>query len=186
MAPCLIGPRPDLLLIAVAAQIPSRPATAAVAQGQTVAMLDNGDPLIYGPCAWSQTALKDLEAEVIPGLSSFNAANAALQAGVTQGNNSHSVLLASGWSVGEMAVHQATMVLFTMRREFKHFVDSMAQHYPAETPVAIVSHAGYAEKEKVTRGTLGTILGEVGAGKLPFEYLLYVGDFLSDGGRVAD
>jgi hypothetical protein len=44
---------------------------------------------------------------------------------------------------------------------------------------------GYAEKEKVTRGTLGTILGEVGTGKLPFEYLLYVGDFLSDGGRVA-
>lgn len=159
---------------------------AAVAQGQTVAMLDNGDPLIYGPCAWSLTALKDLETEVIPGLSSFNAANAALQAGVTQGKNSHSVLLASGWSVDEMAVHQATMVLFTMRREFKHFVDSLARHYPAETPVAIVSHAGYAEKEKVTRGTLGTILGEVGAGNLPFEYLLYVGDFLSDGGRVAN
>jgi len=159
---------------------------AAVAQGKTVAMLDSGDPLIYGPCAWSLTALKDLDTEVVPGLSCFNAANAALQAGVTQGKNSHSVLLASGWSVDEMAVHRSTMVLFTMRHEFKQFVDALSKHYPADTPVAIVSHAGYAQKEKVTHGTLGTILAQVGADNQPFEYLLYVGDFLADGGRVAN
>ncbi len=157
-----------------------------VAKGQTVAMLDTGDPLIYGPCSWSLTALRDLPTEVVPGLSCFNAANAALQAGVTQGKNSHSVLLASGWSVDEMAVHQSTMVLFTMRKEFKHFVDALSRHYPAETPVAIVSKAGYAQEEQVTRGTLGTILAQLGGDKMPFEYLLYVGDFLDDGGRVAN
>ncbi len=158
----------------------------AVAQGQTVAMLDTGDPLIYGPCSWSLTALRDLPTEVVPGLSCFNAANAALQAGVTQGKSSHSVLLASGWSVDEMAVHQSTMVLFTMRKEFKHFVDTLSRHYPAQTPVAIVSKAGYAQEEQVTRGTLGTILAQTGGDKIPFEYLLYVGDFLADGGRVAN
>ncbi len=158
----------------------------AVAQGQTVAMLDSGDPLIYGPCSWSLTALRDLPTEVIPGLSCFNAANAALQAGVTQGKNSHSVLLASGWSVGEMAVHQSTMVLYTMRHEFRQFTDSLSKHYPPETPVAIVAKAGYADEERVIHGTLGTILARVGEEKLPFEHLLYVGDFLSDGGRVAN
>ena len=158
----------------------------AVAKGQTVAMLDTGDPLIYGPCSWSLTALRDLPTEVVPGLSCFNAANAALQAGVTQGKSSHSVLLASGWSVDEMAVHQSTMVLFTMRKEFKHFVDALSRHYPAETPVAIVSKAGYAREEQVTRGTLGTILAQLGGDNMPFEYLLYVGDFLADGGRVAN
>jgi precorrin-4 methylase len=150
----------------------------AVAEGKTVAMLDSGDPMIYGPAAWSLVELRDLSTEVVPGLSAFNAANAALRAGVTEGKKSHSVIFASGWSVEKMAVHQSTMVLFTMRTEFKHFVESLAKHYPAETPVALVISAGYADREKTLHGTLGTILDEVGEEKLPFEYLLYVGDFL--------
>lgn len=152
----------------------------AVAQGKTVAMLDNGDPLIYGPCSWSLIELKDLDTEVVPGLSAFNAANAALGAGVTEGTESSSVILASGWSVEEMAVHQATMVLFTMRTEFKKFIDSLSNHYPPESPVAIVVSAGYAQKEKVLHSTLGTVLEQLGEDKLPFEYLLYVGDFLAE------
>lgn len=151
----------------------------AVAKGQTVAMLDNGDPLIYGPCAWTLTELRDLDTEVIPGLSAFNAANAALRADVTGGRSSRSVLLASGWSVDEMAAHRATMALFTMRTEFKQFIDSLSKHYPPDTPVAIVSSAGFKDRESVMRATLGTVLGQVGETKLPFEYLLYVGDFLS-------
>ncbi len=158
---------------------------AAVAEGKTVAMLDSGDPLVYGPCAWSLTELRDIDTEVVPGLSCFNAANAALKAGVTEGKSSHSVILASGWSVEEMAVHQSTMVLFTMRTQFKKFVDGLLTQYPADTPVAIVYSAGYIEKEKVVQGTLGTILDQVGTGRMPFEYLLYVGDFLADGGQVA-
>ncbi len=152
----------------------------AVAEGKTVAMLDNGDPMIYGPCSWTLTELRDLGPRVVPGLSSFNAANAALAKSVTDGAGSHSVLLASGWSVDEMAVHQSTMVLFTMRTEFRKFIDSLSRHYPPETPVAIVSNAGYPQKESVTRGELGTIWSQVGGeGKLPFEHLLYVGDFLA-------
>jgi precorrin-4 methylase len=152
---------------------------AAVAKGQTVAMLDSGDPLVYGPCSWSLTELHDLETEVVPGLSCFNAANAALRAGVTEGQNSHSVIFASGWTVDEMAAHQGTMVLFTMRTQFKKFIDALSKHYPAQTPVAIVFSAGYAAKEKVVHGTLGSILDQMGENKLPFEYLLYVGDFLN-------
>ena len=52
--------------------------------------------------------------------------------------------------------------------------------YPADTPVAIVCSAGYADKEKVLHATLGTILDQVGQDRLPFEYLLYVGDFLNN------
>jgi precorrin-4 methylase len=150
----------------------------AVSQGKTVAMLDSGDPLIFGPCSWVLTELRDLDTEVVPGLSCFNAANAALRAGVTEGKTSHSVILASGWSVEEMAVHGSTMVLFTMRTEFKKFINSLSKHYPSHTPVGMVFSAGYAEKEKVVRATLGSILDKVGKDRLPFEYLLYVGDFL--------
>jgi precorrin-4 methylase len=43
-----------------------------------------------------------------------------------------------------------------------------------------VFSAGYPEKEKVVRATLGSVLDRVGKDRLPFEYLLYVGDFLAD------
>jgi precorrin-2 C(20)-methyltransferase len=151
----------------------------AVAEGKTVAMLDSGDPLVYGPCSWSLTELSDLDTDVVPGVSCFNAANAALKTGVTEGEKSHSVILASGWSAEEMAAHQSTMVLFTMRREFKEFIDKLSKHYAPETPAAVVVKAGYANEERVVQGTLGTLLDKVGAEKLPFEYMLYVGDFLN-------
>jgi len=153
----------------------------AVSEGKTVAMLDSGDPLIYGPCSWTLKEFADIETEVVSGLSCFNAANAALGQGPTEGKTSHSVILASGWSVEKMAALQSTMVLFTMRTEFKTFIDALLKHYPADTPIAIVSSAGFAEKEAVIRGELGAILAQKGENALPFEYLLYVGDFLSDG-----
>lgn len=152
---------------------------AALSQGKTVAMMDSGDPLIYGPCSWTLREFSDLNTRVVPGLSCFNAANAALAQGVTEGENSHSVVLASGWTVDEMSSLQSTMVLFTMRTEFETFIDALSRHYPAGTPIAIVSSAGYAAKEKVIRSSLGTIMNSSEKGKLPFEYLLYVGDFLN-------
>ncbi|MCI5193539.1 MAG: tetrapyrrole methylase [Candidatus Electrothrix sp. AU1_5] len=150
----------------------------AVAQGKTVAMLDSGDPLVYGPCSWSLTELNDLNTDVVPGVSCFNASNAALKAGVTEGKHSHSVILASGWSVDEMARHQSTMVLFTMRNDFKKFIDTLSKYYSPDTPAAVVVKAGYAQDEKVVQGTLGTMLDLVDKENLPFEYMLYVGDFL--------
>ncbi len=152
----------------------------AVAEGKIVAMLDSGDPMVYGPCNWSLDEFKDIDTEVVPGMSCFNAANAALGAGVTEGKTSHSVLLASGWSVEEMAREKATMVLFTMRTEFEKFIDALQEYYPLQTPVGIVIMAGYADKEQVVRSTLGQIMEEKGEGRLPFQYMLYVGDALTN------
>ena len=59
-------------------------------------------------------------------------------------------------------------------------MNRLSKHYPPETPVAIVFSAGYTDKEKVMHGTLGSIFDQVGKNRIPFEYLLYVGDFLSD------
>jgi precorrin-2 C(20)-methyltransferase len=152
----------------------------AVAQGKTVAQLDSGDPMVFGPCNWILTELKGIDTEVVPGMSCFNAANAAIGAPVTEGKKSHSVLLASGWSVEEMARQKATMVLFTMRTAFQKFVDALNKHYPPDTPVAMVVKAGYAAEERVMRSTLGNISQEVGGEKLPFQYMLYVGDSLTN------
>jgi precorrin-4/cobalt-precorrin-4 C11-methyltransferase len=156
----------------------------AVAQGKTVAILDSGDPLIYGPWEWCLEEFEDLHPVVVPGVSSFNAGNAALRKGVTTSDRTKAVILTStDWpgktdTIDKLSVHGSTMVLFTMKAEFKDFVQKLSVNYPPETPVAIVKHAGYHDKEQVILGTLGTIFKEVGDDRLPFEYLIYVGDFL--------
>ncbi|MFO7908245.1 MAG: SAM-dependent methyltransferase [Planctomycetota bacterium] len=156
----------------------------AVAEGKTVAMLDGGDPLIYGPCAWSLEEFEDLDPVVVPGVSSFNAANAALRRAVTTSDDTKSVILtAADWAgktdtIEKLAAHQTTMVLFTMRTELREFVEKLAINYPPETPIALVKHAGYADKEEVITSTVGQVLDEIDEAQLPFEYLIYVGDFL--------
>lgn len=157
----------------------------AVADGKTVAMLDGGDPLVYGPCAWSLEEFEDLSPVVVPGVSCFNAANAVLRRGVTTSDRTKSVILtAADWiggsdTIEKLSAHQTTMVLFTMRTKFKEFIDKLSINYPPETPIALVKHAGYAEKEDVIRSTVGEVLDEVGEERLPFEYLIYVGEFLN-------
>ncbi len=50
---------------------------------------------------------------------------------------------------------------------------------PLSEAVAIVKYAGYVDQEEVVEGTLATILDQVGE-EPPFEYLVYVGDFLAN------
>lgn len=157
----------------------------AVEKGKTVAVLDSGDPLIYGPSAWCLEEFEDLDPVVIPGLSCFNAANAALRQGITTSDETKSVILtAADWpgktdTIERLSTHRTTMAVFTMKTEFREFIEKLSVNYPPETPVAIVKHAGCADKEDVIRGTLGTILGRVKQEELPFEYMIYVGEFLT-------
>ncbi|NOX56794.1 MAG: tetrapyrrole methylase [Planctomycetes bacterium] len=156
----------------------------AVAQGKVVAIVDSGDPLIYGPWSWTLQEFADLDPVVVPGLSCFNAANAALRCSPTSGKTTKSVILtAEDWpgktdTIERLSKLRTTMVLFTMTAHFEHFIQKLQVHWPPETPIAVVEHAGFAEKERVITGTLGTILSRVRSQQLPFEYLIYVGDFL--------
>ncbi|TWU36481.1 Cobalt-precorrin-4 C(11)-methyltransferase [Novipirellula aureliae] len=157
----------------------------AVQAGRTVAALDNGDPMIYGPCTWMLKEFEDLNPQVVPGLSSFNAANAAIGMGITSGGNTKSVTLTAGdWiktddTIEKLSVHRNTMVLFTMRAELQHFVEKLLLNYAPETPIAIVQQAGQSVGEKVIYSTLGEVLVDVAEEDLPFEYLIYVGNFLN-------
>jgi precorrin-4 methylase len=161
----------------------------AVEEGKVVSVLCSGDPTIYGPNMWYLEAFDDLEPEVIPGVSCFNAANAALRKGVTSGINAHSVILTASFgreeytgpdSIEELARNQATMVFFTMFLDLEEAVKKLKTHYPPDTPIAIVLFAGYKEKQKIIRATLDTILEKTKGEKIPFEHLIYVGDFLAN------
>lgn len=159
-----------------------------VKNGKTVVVLCGGDPTIYGPNMWYMEAFEDLNPEIVPGVSCFNACNAALKKGVTSGIKAHSVILTASFgregydgpdSVEKLAGHQATMAFFTMFMDMKKVVKQLKKHYPGSTPVAIVQHAGYRDKEEVILATVDTILDKV-KGQATFEYMLYVGDFLEN------
>ena len=161
----------------------------AVKEGKVVSVLCSGDPTIYGPNMWYLEAFEDLNPEVIPGVSCFNAANAALRKGVTSGIKAHSVILTASFgreeytgpdSIEELARNQATMAFFTMFLDLEKVVEKLRTHYPSDTPIAIVCFAGYKEKEKIIHATLDTILEKTKGEKLPFEHLIYVGDFLTN------
>lgn len=160
----------------------------AVAAGKTVAIIAGGDPMLYGPHTGYLQEFQDLKPEVVPGLSSFNAANAALQKSVTRGKVSHSVILTAaigsrrGYTgkdtLAKLSETQSSMVFFTMRLNLPEVVAQLKQSYPGDTPMAIVCHAGRRDQEKVILATVDTIVDKVKGDKLPFEHLIYVGDFL--------
>ena len=167
----------------------------AVAAGKTVSVLDSGDPTIYGPHVAFLSEFADLTPEVVPGLSSFNAANAALRRGVTGGIASRSVILTGGIgstagsdckdTVAKLGETQSTLVFFTMRIKLPHVVEELKLNYPGDTPVAVVCHAGYHDKEKVFMTTLDNVLDTTKDMDLPFEHLIYVGDFLKSYGVIS-
>lgn len=150
----------------------------AVGEGKTVSILEGGDPTIYGPMMWFMEVFEDLNPEIVPGLSCFNAANAALKKGVTWGEKTRSVILTNGADLEKLAESGNAMVFFTMRINVQEIAKRLKPYYPPETPVAIVIDAGYKEKERIVRGTLDTIQEKTKGEKFP-PYLFYVGDFLT-------
>lgn len=157
----------------------------AVADGKVVAILDFGDPTIYGPQAGYMTEFADLGIEVIPGVSSFNAANAALGVQLNGPQDFPVVLTHAIFDRPDvpdrftpLASAQATMVFFTMRADLPDLVKRLQVHYPPKTQVAVVSHAGDKARQAVLRGQLDTIVAQLEEIDLPWEHLLYVGDFL--------
>lgn len=157
-----------------------------IAAGKTVVVLDYGDPTIYGPQIGYMKEFADLHPEIIPGISSFNAANAALKRGLVGGGSNAIILTSAGAARrGEknnnleiLAKSRSSMVFFTMGLDLPEVVRQLKTSYPGTTPIAIVSHAGFKAKEAVLYATLDTVVAKTSGGKLPFEHLIYVGDFL--------
>jgi len=140
-----------------------------IRDGKTVVMLDGGDPCVYGPALyWLLKGFDDRYFEIIPGMSAFNAASAALKRPMT-GENTQFVMLTAPFSLfgdsyekadevlQDLSRYEATMVFYMALSSMDRLVEKFKKYYPPELPMAIVYYAGYSEKERVLRSTLGTI-----------------------------
>jgi precorrin-4 methylase len=150
---------------------------AMVDAGRTVVFADSGDPTLFSPWFWVERAFADLLLEVIPGVSAFNAANAALNLTITPGSE---VSLSAGDATpgagGEDRL-LTTRVIFTHRAKARDLLPQLAARYPAETPIALVCEASRSSQEVIT-GSVGTVLDQINGRELPHLYMIYVGEGL--------
>jgi precorrin-4/cobalt-precorrin-4 C11-methyltransferase len=157
--------------------------------GLDVARLHSGDPAIYGAVAEQMRELDRLGIlyEVVPGVSSFTAAAAVLNASLTRPEVSQSILITrtegrassvpEGESLAALAEHRATMAIFLSGASLPKTVEQLLTAYPPETPAALVCKASWPQ-EKLHVSRLGTILDEIRPSEWMLSTLLLVGEAL--------
>jgi len=160
------------------------------AAGKKVVRVHTGDPAVYGAHREQMDALDKMgiSYEVIPGVSSFLAAAAALKKEYTLPGVSQTVILTrmegrtpmpEGEKLLDLARHQATMVIFLSVGMLEELCAVLRQAYRAYTPAAVVYKATW-EDEKIVRGTLTDLAEKVKEAGIRKTALTVVGDFLGD------
>ncbi|QSX08821.1 precorrin-4 C(11)-methyltransferase [Alkalibacter rhizosphaerae] len=162
----------------------------ATASNLLVARVHTGDPSIYGAIREQMDALekKGITYAVIPGVSSFTAAAAALKKEFTLPGVSQTVIctrlegrtpVPEGEALEKLASHQASMAIFLSVQDMDNVVARLMTHYPGTTPVAIVEKASWPE-ERILLGTLEDIAEKVKTAGITKTAQILVGDFLGD------
>ena len=169
----------------IAAMVP------AAQSGKLVVRLHTGDPSIYGAHREQIDLLRGygLEYEVVPGVSSFCAAAAALKAEYTLPNISQSVIITrmegrtpvpDKQKIADYAAHNATMVIFLSSGMLEKLSKELvAGGYKNNTPAAIVYKASWPD-QKVCRCTVGTLAETAKENGISNLALICVGEFLGN------
>ena len=154
---------------------------------QVTVRLHTGDPSIYGAIREQMDALDQLglSYEVVPGVSSMNAAAAALRAEYTLPDVSQTVIVSrmagrtavpEKESIRSLAAHKASMVLFLSAGMLKSLCDELiAGGYAPDTPAAVVYKASWPDQE-IIEGTLASLPEK--AAHIRRTALVLVGGFL--------
>lgn len=157
-------------------------------QGKLVARVHTGDPSIYGAIGEQIEYLKkrNIDYEIIPGVSSLFATAAALESELTLPEVSQTVIITRpegrtpkprSESIAGLAQHQATMCIFLGVQMIEKVVDELEEHYPPQTPVAVVQRASWSD-EKIVKGTLEDIVEKVRDSGIKKTAIIVVGKVL--------
>ena len=161
----------------------------AVKKGKKVARIHTGDPSIYGAIQEQIDILKEknIQYEIIPGVSSFLAAAAAVEREFTLPDVSQTVILTrqegrtpvpEKEKLHKLAVHQSSMAIFLSVQMIDKVVDNLLNEYRNETPAAVVAKASWPD-EKVVKGNLENITDKVKKAGIKKTAMILVGDFLN-------
>lgn len=160
----------------------------AAAKNQVIARVHTGDPSIYGAIKEQMDALDDMgiDFEVVPGVSSFCGAAAAIKKEFTLPEVSQTVILTrvegrtpvpEKESLESLASHQASMAIFLSVGMIDKVVDRLMKSYKGTTPIAVIQKATW-EDEKIVIGTLDNIADKVKEADITKTAQILVGDFI--------
>ena len=158
--------------------------------GKLVARVHTGDPSIYGAIREQMDVLDehDIEYEVIPGVSSFVAAAAAIKKEFTLPDVSQTVIctrlegrtpVPETESLESLASHKCSMAIFLSVQMIDKVVKKLLKHYDESTPIAIVQKASWKD-QKIAMGTLGNIEEIVKKEKITKTAQILVGNFMGN------
>ncbi|MFZ5943612.1 MAG: precorrin-4 C(11)-methyltransferase [Bacillota bacterium] len=161
----------------------------AVNEKLLVVRLHTGDPSLYGAIQEQIEPLSKLgiEVEIIPGVSSFLAAAAALKQEFTLPDVSQTLIITrlegrtsvpAKEKLSSLAQHQTSMAIFLSVGMLEKVVAELQAHYPQQTPVTVVQKASWPD-EKIVEGNLENIVQKVNEEKITKTALIFVGDFLN-------
>ena len=124
---------------------------------QSVVRLHDGDPSLYSALYEQGRALAeaDIPFDVVPGVSAFQAAAAALQTELTVPQLVQSIILTriSGRTqvpdteeLDSLAAHRASLCLYLSARHVENAQARLLEHYPSDLPIAICYRVGWPDE----------------------------------------
>jgi len=154
-----------------------------------VIRLHSGDPSIYGAIREQMNELDKLgiRYEVVPGVSSFQAAAAALKTELTAPEVSQTIILTrtsgrtplpGGQELHRLAQTHATLCIFLSVAKMDAIAKTLAKHYGRACPIAVVYRASWPD-QKIIRGTLADIAAKMAKLKISKTAMIIVGHALS-------
>jgi precorrin-4/cobalt-precorrin-4 C11-methyltransferase len=154
-----------------------------------VARVHTGDPAVFGSTAEQMRRMEALGIayEIVPGVSSFTAAAAALGKELTLPELSQTVILtrAEGRTpmpakekLEDLAAHGATMCLFLSITLLRDVTAALIPAYGEDCPVAVVHKASCAD-QIIVEGTLADIREKVRAAGIKSQAMVIVGRVLT-------
>ncbi|MBI5814150.1 MAG: precorrin-4 C(11)-methyltransferase [Nitrospinae bacterium] len=157
--------------------------------GIDVVRLHSGDPSIFGAIREQMNELDKLQIgyEVIPGVSSFQAAAAALNLELTAPEVSQTVILArtagrtpvpDEQDLDALGATRATLCLFLSVQGLKEAARKLAVHYGGDCPAAVVSRASWPD-QRIINGTLADIADKTESAGISRTAMVIVGWALS-------
>lgn len=163
----------------------------AESQGKNTLRLHTGDPSLYGAIREQMDLLRKegITFEVVPGVSSFAAAGAALQAEYTLPGVSQTLILTrmagrtpvpGEESIEKLASHGCSMAIFLSAGMLEELQSRLLQGaYTRDTPAALVYKASWPDEKKLLC-TLGTLAQTGKEHNITKTALVLVGDFLGE------
>jgi precorrin-4/cobalt-precorrin-4 C11-methyltransferase len=158
------------------------------AENKSIVRLHTGDPSIYGAIKEQMDELEkfNIDYEVVPGVSSFTGAAAAIKKEFTLPSVSQTVILTrvegrtpvpKEQDLEILARCNASMAIFLSIGMIDKVVDKLRKGYGRNVPIAVVERATW-EDERVIIGTLDDITEKVKAANITKCAQILVGDFI--------